>query len=152
MPYLPDFPARPRRSLQTAGALQAQRRYLLRLQELRDLAAPLAQLDEEHERLAEFGLSVDPSALYLARERVGCGNSLRNIVRLYTASPLAPAGTTQRWLDAFHAAGFAYVSHEEGPHQPTVLMRKGLLHLRIDLPRAAVQTPATERSAERTAA
>lgn len=147
MPTL-SLPARPARSLQVAAALQAQRRYLQRLHELRELSSPLAQLDEEHERLAEWGLQVDPASLYLARERVGTGNSLRNVVRLYTASPLAPAGTAQRWLDALHAAGFSYLSHDDGPHAPSVLLRKGMLHVRIDLPR--VQTPA--QAAERSAA
>jgi hypothetical protein len=142
-----SLPARPARSLQTAAALQAQRRYLQRVQELRELASPLAQLDEEHERLAAWGLQIDPASLYLARERVGTGNTLRNVVRLYTASPLAPEGTAQRWLDALHAAGFSYLSRDDGPHAPSVLLRKGLLHVRIDLPRAVQASATAERSA-----
>lgn len=153
MPTLSAFPTPPARPLHAEAALQAQRRYLQRLQELRELSSPLAQLDAEQHHLAEWGLQVDPASLYLARERVGSGNTLRNVVRLYTASPLAPAETPQRWLDALHAAGFAYVSHDDGPHAPSVLVRKGLLHLRIDLPRTmhahAAQTPAqaSQRSA-----
>jgi hypothetical protein len=134
MPTL-SLPARPARTLQAAAALQAQRRYLQRLAELREMASPLAQLDEEHARLAEWGLSVDPGTLYLARERVGAGLTLRTVVRLYTANSLADANSAQTWLDALASCGFNYVSQDDDPYMPSVLLRKGLLHVRIDMPR-----------------
>ncbi|MCL4695485.1 MAG: hypothetical protein KJ023_00260 [Burkholderiaceae bacterium] len=146
MPTL-SIPDRPRTSLQAQAALAAQRRYLLRLQELRELSAALAQLDEEQARLADAGLRVDPGALYLARERVGSGDTLRSVVRLYTGGTAAPEGHAERWLAALYGCGFGYVSHDDGPHLPSVLLRKGVLHVRICLPRVQTPAPSAERSA-----
>lgn len=148
MPYLPDFIAQPARSLQAEATRAARRRCLLRLAELRELTAPLAQLDQDLPALAELGLAIEPEALTLARERVGSGETLRPVVRLFTGGPFCCPVQAQRWIDALASLGFAYVAQDDRAPFPTVLLRKGLLHVRIDLPR--VQTPA--QTAERSAA
>lgn len=147
MPYLPPF-TEPARSLQAEAIRRARRRYLERLAELRELTAPLAQLDQDLAALAELGLTVEPEALSLARERVGSGGSLRAVVRFFTGGHFCCPVQAQRWIDALAGLGFAYVSQDDRAPFPTVLLRKGMLHVRIDLPR--VQTPA--QAAERSAA
>ena len=147
MPYLPAF-TEPARSLQAEATRSARRRYLERVAELRELTAPLSQLDQDHAALAELGLAIEPEAVGLARERVGSSDTLRPVVRLFTGGHFCCPLQAQHWLDALAGLGFTYVSQDDRGPFPTVLLRKGLLHVRIDLPR--VQTPA--QSAERSAA
>lgn len=150
MPYLPDFQSQPQRSLQAEATRRARTLYLQRLAELRELAAPLALLDQDTPALAGLGLQLDPGAICLARERVGSGGALRAVVRLYTGGHFACPKQAQHWLDALAGLSYAYVAQDDRPPFPTVLLRKGLLHVRIDLPRPAVQTSAA--GAERSAA
>lgn len=147
MPYLPDFHPQPA-SLRAAAARRARGRLDARLIELRTLASPLAMLDQEVPALAELGLAVDPDALGACRERVGSGDTLRSVLRLYTGGAFQDATLTQRWIDALVGLGFAYVSQDDAKTFPSVLLRKGLLHIRIDLPREqAAQTPAQQGAA-----
>lgn len=148
MPYLPDFAPAPARSLQAEAIRAARRRYLQRLAELRELTAPLAQLDADLPALADLGLALEPEALTLARERVGSGDTLRAVVRVFTGGPFCCPVQAQRWIDALAGLGYGYVTQDDRAPFPTVLLRKGLLHVRIDLPRTQAPAPAApERSA-----
>ena len=99
MPYLPAF-TEPARSLQAEATRSARRRYLERVAELRELTAPLSQLDQDHAALAELGLAIDPDAVGLARERVGSSDTLRPVVRLFTGGHFCCPLQAQHWLDA----------------------------------------------------
>lgn len=141
MPYTTPFPP-PRQGLRAAAAQRAQERLDTRLAELRELAPLLSLLDREAQALETLGLTLEPETINLARERVGSSPTLRAVLRLYTGGTLEDPAKARAWIDALAGLGFSFVSQDDRPLRfPSVLLRKGLLLVRVDVPlAAAVQT------------